>query len=194
MYKITKTCFIALTLSLALSSVAHANSVTYDYVGNEFSDFILKEGVLPNGVLQVGNRITASATFTDPITDGNNTPSSWAISDGLHTMSYDDVNAVIIGSSLSFLDNQVQYWLLGLLSNSIDNISFTLGTRNDINYVRDVAAYGKIDSTLNAGFSNEPSTWTLRDNGVSEVPVPVALPLMASALGIFGIARRKKLV
>ena len=28
--------------------------------------------------------------------------------------------------------------------------------------------------------------------GVSEVPVPAALPLMASALGIFGLSRRRK--
>ena len=37
-----------------------------------------------------------------------------------------------------------------------------------------------------------PGIWTLRDEQVSEVPVPAALPLMASALGLFGLARSRK--
>ena len=34
-------------------------------------------------------------------------------------------------------------------------------------------------------------TWTLRQEQVSADPVPAALLLMASALGVFGIARRR---
>ena len=44
---------------------------------------------------------------------------------------------------------------------------------------------------VESAVNDSPGTWTLREDQVSAVPVPAALPLMASALGFFGFARRK---
>ena len=67
-------------------------------------------------------------------------------------------------------------------------------------YAQDLSQnYGYTGATNNDTFyqnyaynDNTPGTWTLREEPVSAVPVPAALPLMASALGLFGFIKRRK--
>ena len=64
---------------------------------------------------------------------------------------------------------------------------------NNIYYLLDSSAEGSFNIGFNDGGSLDldADDLVVRVSAVSAVPVPAALPLMASALGAFGIARRR---
>ena len=86
------------------------------------------------------------------------------------------------------------------ISNSLLTFSFTdaAGTTfnqgdSSIAVLTNPSAFGLVDQFVLLLDDSYPNHSDFDDHavGVSAVPVPAALPLMASALGAFGIARRR---
>ena len=192
-----KTMLAALFLAGVLSSVS-AVAVTYDYIGNAFNRFAaidpITNDVEPTDTLpaNVGPRITGSATFADGI---DNPVTSYILTDGQNTL--DNTMPGVRFFNMTFENNDVNTWRIGL-ARTVNNVSLSLFTIFDGNLIiEDQSTYLILnnDSLAADDFANilgSPGTWTLRDEQVSEVPVPAALPLMASALGLFGLARSRK--
>ena len=199
---------IASAITLALCGTANAASVTYDYIGNDFdffrvvdrltfSDVHIIDTLPPN----VGPRITGSATFADGI---DNPVTSYFLTDGLRTVdnSFSGINSFIDGQSdflMTFINNNVESWEVLFDYRSSSDFQFykniTLFTNSsllasgyDFSYYQEDLAGESIRDLAN---SYSKGTWTLREEPVSAVPVPAALPLMASALGLFGFIKRR---
>ena len=192
---------LATLLLAGIISTANAASVTYDYVGNAFDSFTtfdpLQGGEIGTNTLpqKVGPRITGSATFSDGI---DNPVTSYMLSDGLNTI--DNTMADSLSFDMTFINNNVNTWVILLINNEgffgSDFNSTQLLTQNQ-SFVVDSSLFFKQENgeTLildTASNGNQGGPWSLRQEQVSEVPVPAALPLMASALGLFGLARSRK--
>ena len=194
---------IASTLALALCGTANATSVTYDYVGNNFDYFYSYDAVNGNSnsslPTSVGPRLTGSATFADGI---ENAVSNYFLTDGINTVDKADANYYNY-FDMTFTDGNVNTWdiIVGNLRD-LNNNAYA------VDYMSSISNNGyNVDFSQNYGYAdqinantyyqyqannyNTPGTWTLRQDEVSAVPVPAALPLMASALGLFGFVRRK---
>lgn len=193
-----KTTLVSLLLAGMMSS-ANAVAVTYDYIGNDFNRFaaidpltgnLSNSDTLPSNL---GPRITGSATFADGI---NNPVTSYLLTDGKNML--DNTMAISPFFEMTFINNNVNTWFIGLVDNE-NNVSISFTTKSDENPVngQDFSNYNVLLNGVSivndfADIVGSPGTWTLRDEQVSEVPVPAALPLMASALGLFGFARSRK--
>ena len=193
---------LATLLLASIISTANAASVTYDYQGNFFDSFQtfdpLTNGVIISNTLpaKVGPRITGSATFADGI---DNPVTSYMLSDGINTI--DNTMADSLGFTMSFINNDVHLWSIVLVNNEgnfgLDFNTTQLFTANDFFGLNtDRSIFSELENgqfTIDdTAFNSDTGTWTLRQEQVSEVPVPAALPLMASALGLFGLARSRK--
>ena len=193
---------LATLLLAGIISTANAASVTYDYQGNFFDSFQtfdpLTNGVIISNTLpaKVGPRITGSATFADGI---DNPVTSYMLSDGINTI--DNTMADSLGFTMSFINNDVHLWSIVLVNNEgnfgLDFNTTQLFTANDVFGLNtDRSIFSELENgqfTIDdTAFNSDTGTWTLRQEQVSEVPVPAALPLMASALGLFGLARSRK--
>ena len=204
---------IASTLTLALCGTANAASVTYDYVGNDFNKFSVfnpatqnfnETTTLPS---HIGPRITGSATFADGI---ENPVTSFMLTDGKNTL--DSPTGRKGTFFMTFINDNVDIWNVGLIStvgaqsefdgslesNVLITILFTgnavipnliFSTTSDI-VQHDQRTNGR-NVFSDQGSIQSPGTWTLREDQISPVPVPAALPLMASALGLFGFIKRR---
>ena len=180
-----------------MSSV-NAIAITYDYLGNNFNRFattdpltnnLVESNTLPSNI---GPRITGSVTFANGI---NNPVTSYFLSDGLNTLN-SSMEGVGLAFNMIFNNTDVSQWVIALTDNSdfTGDPSVQLVTVNFLNLVMDETFYSRsqdVDIQDKADLLDSPGTWTLRDEQISEVPVSAALPLMASALGIFGLARRR---
>ena len=203
---------IASTLALALCGTANATSVTYDYVGKNFDLFTtFDSGSFPQtnntSSTLIGRRLTGSATFDDGI---DNPVTSYIISDGTNTIDSTISNKKFGTFQTTFINDKVNTWFISLRefefldteldpfgSNYIAKYLLSTNTEETFAGVSDQAFYEqRIDNRQYAiyevGENDSPGTWTLRDEQVSAVPVPAALPLMASALGLFGFIKRRK--
>lgn len=171
---------------------AQASSVTYDYVGNDFTTFTSDEGspntLSPNSI---GKRLTGFATFDNGI---EYVATSYGLSDGINSITNLTANSASFG--MTFDNQNVDTWILSLNSINIPLGIETLTSQfftSNIRFILDSVslATSSQDGEIAANFSS-PGTWTLRQEQVSAVPVPAALPLMATALGLFGLAKRRK--
>lgn len=195
MQKITLTSLFL----VGIISNANAATVTYDYVGSAFNNFktinpltgfISDSNSLPPNI---GSRITGSATFANGI---DNSITSFTLSDGINTL--DNTMTGIRLFNMTFNNSNVDTWSIGL-AKTVNSVSVSLFTMFDGNLnVEDQATlqsstiFGLIADDF-ANIHGSPGTWTQREDQVSAVPVPAALPLMASALGLFGFgAMRRK--
>lgn len=199
---------VATLLTLAMCSTANASSVTYDYLGNNFDSFNAYDGV--TGIYNVdtlpstiGPRITGSVTFADGI---DNAVTSFMLTDGIHTLSNDTINLTNNLFSMTFNNDNVDTWYVNLSADDhlidANNHNYvqliTVNSNNNDFYTTDVSIFSQISlygSQRLYGYGNNLGnygTWTLHQDEVSSVPVPAALPLMASALGLFGLTRRRK--
>jgi hypothetical protein len=74
---------------------SHANNIyTYIYTGNAYEQFTFDGLGTPQDQYDNSNNVTAVLTFEQPLTpsyDGVVTPSSFAVSDGLYTITQDNV-------------------------------------------------------------------------------------------------------
>lgn len=198
---IQKTILVSLIMAGVIGH-ANASSVTYDYVGSDFNKFIrldpktntyAESNTLP---YTIGPRLTGSATFANGIT---NPVTSFKLSDGKNTI--DNMSANLAYFNMTFAGSDVKTWSIDLLDyndnpNSVlqfykvltsDYYSNT-NNRDQSNY----DAYtidGAFEVSDSADELGSPGSWTLQ---VNAVPVPAALPLMASAIGLFGFAKRRK--
>ena len=100
---------------------------------------------------------------------------------------------------MTFMNNNVENWSI-VAGNEI----FGNPQQQTVLFTGNSGSIGQVDGSQRAQFLDgqysfvdrayifdSPGTWTLREDQISAVPVPAALPLMASALGFFGFARRK---
>lgn len=199
--KMIQKSLLATLLLAGIVSTANAASVTYDYVGNNFNFFQTHDPLFgvtfPTDTLpsKVGSRITGSATFADGI---DNQVTSYMLTDGLNTI--DNTMADSLGFEMTFINNNVNTWFISLVNNEgffgLDLNSIQLFTQfqgfgNDTSYFFK-QENGQVLIEDLASIGNQGGSWSLRQEQVSEVPVPAALPLMASALGLFGFARSRK--
>ena len=171
---------------------AQATSVTYDYVGNSLQDL---EGF---GNTHVGERVFITAVFDDFVDNSHNNANFISMSDGINTI---DTNNASTASSYGFdVENgNIKKWALSYnkTTSSAESFQFTQleSFGETIIYSSDDSFSGLRDFiNPGANYSDykyinfNPGTWTLRQEQVSSVPVPAALPLMATALGLFGFA------
>ncbi len=194
-----KTMLASLLLAGMLSS-ANAASVTYDYVGNDFVNFTTYDpltNVISNATTvpsHIGPRITGSAAFANGI---DNLVTSYMLTDGKNTL--DNTMGINPSFFMTFNNNNVDKWAIALASFDT-TVYIGLSTAGDAFLSlagTDISVYNDTINalTLASDFGSivgSSGTWTLRNEQVSEVPVPAALPLMASALGLFGFAKRRK--
>ena len=203
---------IASTLALALCGTANATSVTYDYLGKDFNVFRVinqttngEEITIDTLPTHVGPRISGSATFADGV---DNPVTSYFLTDGTKTIDniFSGINPFGDGQSvfsMTFNNNNVESWNVGLSYRAgffgQENKNIELFT-NSLDFGTGIDFSGHQE---NAGLGNDlffrdrasilsNGTWTLREEPISAVPVPAALPLMASALGLFGFIKRRK--
>ena len=104
---------------------------------------------------------------------------------------YFDTNTAVVGQAYDFVISAgvVDFGFTGSGGLTAEN-KVGGANINNIYYLLDSSAPG----TFNIGFNDGGSVDLDADDlvvQVSAVPVPAALPLMASALGAFGIARRR---
>lgn len=199
--KMIQKSLLATLLLAGIVSTANAASVTYDYVGNNFNFFLTYDPLFgvtfPTDTLpsKVGPRITGSATFADGI---DNPVTSYMLTDGINTI--DNTTVDSFGFEMTFINNNVNTWFISLVDNEfpsgLDFNSTQLFTAAQ-GITTDSSFFSMQESgvfLINEGASNagQGGSWSLRQEQVSEVPVPAALPLMASALGLFGFARSRK--
>ena len=192
-----KTTLASILLAGVMSST-NAVAVTYDYVGNDFNRFTTFDPITNSSGLTdtlpslVGPRITGSATFANGI---DNEVTSYILTDGKNTL--DSSLAVNIPNFfMTFIDNNIDTWTITFTTfDPVAEVGVSLITTS-VNEQDASFYYANNNGVPIAGDSadilSSPGTWTLRDEQVSEVPVPAALPLMASALGLFGLARSRK--
>lgn len=198
--KLMQNTLLASFLLAGIINNVNASSVTYDYVGNDFTNFaaidpltnnLSSSQTLPS---HLGPRITGSATFANGI---DNPVTNYMLTDGKNTL---DNTSNGPSFAMTFINNNVQTWLIAL-TNFDGNVGASLYTQGDyftIGNGLDKSIYyeytnGQIlfanDFAQNAGLQG---TWTLHEDQVSSVPVPAALPLMASALGLFGFGSMRR--
>ncbi len=195
--KIVQKAMLTTLLLVSAISTANASSVTYDYVGRAFDTYQgydASVGYSSTFPSTIGPRITGSATFADGI---DNTVTSYMLTDGINTL--DSSNVSQYQFNMDFVNNNVNSWSIYLVNNyyNTNNYSF-LNTVRTNNYSIDQSIIYSLNT--DGGYQNfdfaynqyQPGTWTLHQDEVSSVPVPAALPLMASALGLFGFAKRRK--
>jgi hypothetical protein len=165
------------TLLLGLT-VAPVNAATYSYTGNNYSIVTgnYTKSMSITGFFKVASPLNGN--FNGPIM-----PQSYSFSDGLQTLT----NA---NSSVQFFD---------IATNSGGDITATLVTILGLGFNQIVLGAFSDDATnsppssgISSAFSEAPGTWQRTD--VSVVPVPAALPLLASGLGALGLIgwRRKR--
>ncbi len=194
--KIVQKAMLTTLLLVSVISTANASSVTYDYVGSAFDNYSSYDPVTGTGVLPltIGPRITGSATFANGI---DNPVTSYMLTDGINTL--DNSGANQYQFNMDFVNNNVNSWGIYIYNQQIvgnytylytfDNFS-TNPFDESLKYTFNI--YGTSGAYDYAFNQNQPGTWTLHQDEVSSVPVPAALPLMASALGLFGFAKRRK--
>ena len=198
--KLIQKSLLSTLLLAGIISNANAASVTYDYVGNNFiffqtydpiSNVSFETNTLPS---KVGPRMTGSATFADGI---DNSVTSYMLTDGLNTI--DNTMADGAGFEMTFNNNNVDTWYISLVNNEGVLGSDFNSTQLFTQFQGFVIDYSYFQAQENGAFLildfasiTNQGAWTLRQEQVSEVPVPAALPLMASALGLFGFAKRRK--
>ena len=131
--------------------------------------------ITPNTYLSISADAQQYIETTDGTSDANEYALSWV------TLSFYNDSGSTVSYYNSFIDSTGEYtakevnksWNLSAIMENSSNQEYTGYFQSNI------LVYG----TSNAEIS--------KDNNLSEVPVPAALPLMASALGIFGLARRR---
>lgn len=210
----------SIVVSLLLAGVitnAHAASVTYDYVGNDLDSFsILNTSTNQYETSQIrpssiGSRVTGSATFADGI---DSPVTNFMLSDGITTLDSTITNSGSTSISplfvMTFNNGNVFTWDIGFNfsefyadvngGNIVENNKIIVtGFNNAAESAADrvfIINYSRPNFTVlfdeRGELINSPGTWTLRQDQVSAVPVPATLPLMASAMGLFGLAKRRK--
>ena len=87
---------------------------------------------------------------------------------------------------MNFINGDVQFWNILLINSETTESTVSglrLESRSDINGVLDLSQYVSfvnLSEYINdTGLVYNNGTWTLREEQVSAVPVPAALPLMA---------------
>ena len=199
--KLMKNTLLASILLAGFMNSATAASVTFDYVGNDFNAFtsfdiftnvVSATSTLPSNL---GPKISGSATFANGI---DNPVTNYMLTDGKNSL--DNTMALNANFSMTFNNNNVDIWTITIsnFENNVFTSLFTTGDSFNIGSGTDQSIYSAtINEQLFASdFANVvglSGTWTLREEQVSAIPVPAALPLMASALGLFsfGSMRRK---
>ena len=206
MNTLQRTLLVSL-LFVGIISNANASLVTFDYVSNQMFNITNPDTGTSFETNAVGDNIRITAVFNNPIDNSNNTAITVTMTDGIKTIS-DDISSLnfqptISNSGFDIEDGKIINWSLdfripqfnaggesGLLtffasqgnarSQSFDRASNSVLNFEDFQFTTTGAK---------ANFGN-PGVWTLREEQISSVPVPASLPLMASALGLFGFAKR----
>lgn len=180
----------AAALSAMLTATALANTF-YSYTGNDFTfadpPYTTSDSI--SGFFTLTSALAPSTTFPTI------TPTAFSFSDGQQTLSSSLPTALIIIVNVTTdATGNISQWQLDVVNSISGTQNTQLVTCNTPS--NDCFALGNIDTTFNfdAGFTTQaynqavPGVWS-----VSEVPIPAALPLFASGLGVLGLlAYRKK--
>lgn len=209
--------FLAGVALMALSMSAFADSITYNYVGNPLTVATAPDGYTVDPV-EGATRMTASVTFSGAlaaslISTGTldisysylstigysnwNPDLSFSISDGVSTLTQDTANVYSV--SMSIVDGIINNWYIGARtftgsdgSQAEGDIDLAINSATESKKVVGMTSVvtfepGQMYHMVDNG---PPNSWT-QGPGVSAVPVPATLPLLASAVGLFGFARRR---
>lgn len=190
-----KTLLASLLLASVMSN-AYAATVTYDYVGNDFNIFTafdpITGGTGGSATLSavLGPKITGSVTYANGIENG---VTSYMLTDSKNTLDNSNSN-IPLPFNMTFLNNSVDTWTI-VLNTTVNDVFVSLATNNE-GTARDqsyrATSFNGVSIIDVGDIVLSPGLWTLRQEQVSSVPVPATLPLMASALGLFGWARGRK--
>lgn len=171
---------------LAAVAIPAAASVTYDYVGNDFTSGHDGAPLDP----ELGVRITASVQFDDGVVpnftgDGTSHISNASISTNLVSLSLGG-NSKFSLFGFELVNGEITRWAL---YGGDRNDSILLQTQNSNigldDFIRDSSS---IPSTLRENVVGASGTWS---RVASPVPVPASFLLLGSALGGLGMARRR---
>jgi len=198
--KTSKRKGLAFVIATAVSAwgVSNANaSEVYTYTGNDFT------GV--SGSYSTLDSVSISITLSTPLGDdfsGSVTPTSFTASDGVQTIT--SANASLSSSAFYFVTNgsgQITGWVVEVFTNPyVYSVSGgAIGTQGAGQYTYQPPP----DAIVGSGSTNEddgalwgsvatsgyidgdPGTW-------SATPLPAALPLFATGLGVMSFVVRRK--
>lgn len=177
LYRAGFALFVAAVVGAVGPGVANA-SVVYDYAGHDFT------GV--SGPYTTADSVTGSMTLSAALGDNLNlatvTPTAFSFSDGVQTISSPNTSSFMFSTDASGNITQYNVSLLTPLGpGTIAAINvLTLTTEDDVSFN---------GSTATTGVTS-PGVWST----AAVTPLPAALPLFATGLGLTGLFgwRRKR--
>jgi hypothetical protein len=195
MKQLGATGFLVAMLSTVASLSASA-SVVYNYVGNSFNIFDPVAGVPGAGsAYNSSDKVTVSVVLSTALNadfSGQVTPTAFSISDGRQTFTEADVGTNV--TTFFYFITDMSASIIGW--DSLFLVETTIVGNDGIDTINDVP-FNQMNSddatwlqVLGGGhIVNDPGSWT---PSVSATPLPGALPLFGSAMGLGYLWIRRK--
>jgi hypothetical protein len=179
----------AAALSAMLPATALADMI-YSYTGNDFTfadpPYTTSDSI--SGFFTLPSALAPSTTFPTI------TPTAFSFSDGQQTLSSSLATAsIVIVNVTTNASGNISQWqlaVLNLISGTQNTQLITCNTPSN-----DCFALANLDKTFNFNTGNVIEAYNMADPGVwsvSEIPIPAALPLFASGLGVLGLLAYRK--
>jgi hypothetical protein len=170
---------LAIVCAAALSAMVPASSradTIYTYTGNGFASYAVSS---PYTITDsVSGWIDLSAPLGNSVGPLTITPVSFSFSDGVQTLTSSNGPAFDFSGFVTNSSGGIVSWYVDSVGDSARNIMSYNGADGAEDY-----AYGCIGVICGRGFNlASPGTWS-----VSTTPIPAALPLFASGLGVLGL-------
>jgi hypothetical protein len=190
-----------------LSAMPTQASTIYTYTGNFFDSTLIIDANPPTGDYKPAMKVTGSFELLNPLGNGlidvNILASpdlvGFSFSDGRNTITNTNAGTkvifVTIGGSGNIIDWKIELTMgsMSALGDQIGGISSYLAF--DAGYVAECTTFSFFctNQSDSAVRNLAPGTWAISTGDTSVVPLPAALPLFATGLGLLAfVARRRK--